>query len=219
MTKQVQHKNKLFLTLFAVMVLAGSLALPVEVKADSYSNEDNRKTLSVDKKLRSIWDSEYVDNISSSTRVFAEDGVIEFKVKITNTGTTNMKNIKVTDQLPPFLSLIFFPGTYDSTNNKVTWTIDELNAGHSQEFLIRAKVDKSENVHTITKETNVVTASVDGINEKDDAIYYIGNVGSTTTDNQVIVPETGNASLILETIGVVTAGISGLALRKKIRGF
>ena len=82
MTKQVQHKNKLFLTLFAVMVLAGSLALPVEVKADSYSNEDNRKTLSVDKKLRSVWDSEYVDNISSSTRVFAEDGVIEFKIKI-----------------------------------------------------------------------------------------------------------------------------------------
>ena len=219
MTKQVQYKNKLLLMLFAVMVLAGSLALPTAVRADSYSSEDNRKTLSVDKKLRSVWDSEYVDNISSSTRVFAEDGVIEFKIKITNTGTTNMKNIKVTDQLPPFLSLIFFPGTYDSTNNKVTWTIDELNAGHSQEFLIRAKIDKSENVFTVTKETNVVTATVDEISDKDDAVYYIGNVGSTSTDNQVIVPETGNAALILETIGVISAGISGLALRKKIRGY
>ena len=219
MTKQVQYKNKLLLMLFAVMVLAGSLALPTAVRADSYSSEDNRKTLSVDKKLRSVWDSEYVDNISSSTRVFAEDGVIEFKIKITNTGTTNMKNIKVTDQLPPFLSLIFFPGTYDSTNNKLTWTIDELNAGHSQEFLIRAKIDKSENVFTVTKETNVVTATVDEISDKDDAVYYIGNVGSTSANNQVIVPETGNASLILETIGVISAGISGLALRKKIRGY
>lgn len=219
MTKQVKHNKKLFLALFGAAVLAGSLASPVSVKADSYSNEDNRKTLSVDKKLRSIWDSEYVDNISSSTRVFAEDGILEFKIKITNTGTTNMKNIKVVDQLPPFLTLIFFPGTYNSTDNRVEWKIDELNAGHSQEFLIRAKIDKSENVYTVTKETNVVTATVDEISEKDDAVYYIGNTGSTSVDNQVIVPETGNAALVLETIGVVTAGISGLALRKKIRGY
>ena len=47
----------------------------------------------------------------------------------------------MTDQLPPFLKLIFFPGSYNKTDNKIEWTIDELNAGHSQEFLIRAKSD------------------------------------------------------------------------------
>lgn len=219
MSKQVKHNKKLFLAVTFAVLAMGSFSFPASVKADSYSSDDNRKTISVDKKLRSIWDSEYVDNISSSTRIFAEDQVVEFKIKVTNTGTTNMKNIKVTDELPPFLSLIFYPGTYDSTTNKVEWSIYELNAGNSQEFLVRAKIDKSEYVKTATKETNVVKVSVDGINEKDDAIYYIGNIGSTATDNQVIVPETGNASLLIETVGVVATGISGLALRKKIRGY
>jgi uncharacterized repeat protein (TIGR01451 family) len=203
----------LFLATTLVALVIGSSLNPTKVKADSYSSEDNRKTLSIDKKLRSIHSSEYVDNISSSTKVFIEDDILEFKVKITNTGTTKMKNIKVTDELPPFLKLIFFPGTYNSTDNKIEWTIDELNAGNSQEFLIRARIDKSEEVKTLAKETNVAKASVDGINEKDDATYYIG------TKSGVIVPETGSMDLVFQTIGVITAGISGLALRKKIRGY
>lgn len=203
----------LFLAVTLATLVAGYSLNPTKIKADSYSNEDNRKTLSIDKKLRSIFSSDYVDNISSSTKVFAQNDVVEFKIKITNTGTTKMKNIKVVDQLPPFLKLIFFPGTYNSTDNKIEWTIDELNAGNSQEFLIRAKIDKAENVTTIAKETNVAKANVDGIEEKDDATYYIG------TKSGVIVPETGSMDLVFQTIGVITAGISGLALRKKIRGF
>jgi uncharacterized repeat protein (TIGR01451 family) len=203
----------LFLAATLALLVVGSSLNPTKVKADSYSSEDNRKTLSIDKKLRSIFSSEYVDNISSSTKVFAQGEIVEFKIKVTNTGTTRMKNIKVTDELPPFLKLIFFPGTYNSTDNKIEWTIDELNAGNSQEFLVRAKIDKAENVKTLAKETNVAKASVDGINEKDDATYYIG------TRSGVIVPETGNPALVLETIGVITAGISGLALRRKIRGY
>ncbi|MCW1949725.1 MAG: DUF11 domain-containing protein [Candidatus Shapirobacteria bacterium] len=203
----------LFLAATLATLVVGSSLNPAKVKADSYSNEDNRKTLSIDKKLRSIHSSEYVDNISSSTKVFSQDDVVEFKIKVTNTGTTKMKNIKVVDELPPFLKLVFFPGTYNSTENKIEWTIDELDAGNSKDFLIRAKIDKAQEVKTLAKETNVAKASVDGINEKDDAIYYIG------TKSGVIVPETGSMDVIFQTIGVITAGISGLALRKKIRGF
>lgn len=208
-------KNKILSTIFLVALTAGSLIKPVFVKADSYSysNTDNRKTLSVDKKLRSIHSSEYVDNISSSNKVFYQNDVIEFKIKVTNTGTTNMKNIKVTDTLPPFLKLIFFPGSYNSTDNKVEWTIDELNAGHSQEFLIRAKIDKATEVKTLTKETNVATAKVDEVSEKDDATYYLGG------KDGVIIPETGSMDLVVQTISVIGLGLSGFALRKKIRGY
>lgn len=209
----MKQNKSLFLTATLAILVCGSLFAPVGVNADSYSSDDGRKTISVDKKLRSIHSSEYVDNISSSTKVFTNQDVIEFKIKVTNTGTTNMKNIKVTDQLPPFLKLVFFPGTYNSTDNKVEWTIDELNAGNSKEFFIRARIDKAENVKTLAKETNVVKVSVDDINEKDDATYYIG------TKSGVIVPETGSMDLVIETVGVITAGISGLALRKKIRGY
>jgi LPXTG-motif cell wall-anchored protein len=129
-----------------------------------------------------------------------------------------MRNIKVTDTLPPFLKLIFFPGTYNSTDNKIEWTIDELNAGNSQEFLIRAKIDKATEVTALTKETNVALASVDEINEKDDATYYIGK-GNVATESAVVLPETGSLALVFETIGVIGVGLSGLALRKKVRGY
>jgi len=211
-------KNKLLLTAIFGFLMIGSLFEPSIVKADSYSNDDNRKTLSIDKKIRSLNWSYFIDNISTNKKVFKNGELIEFKIKVTNTGTTNMKNIKVVDTLPPFLKLVFFPGSYDTTNNKIQWTIDELNAGNSQEFLVRAKIDKANEVNTLTKETNVALASVDEINEKDDATYYIGK-GSVATESAVVLPETGSLALVFETIGVVGVGLSGLALRKKIRGF
>jgi len=210
-------KNKLLIAILAAISLFVVIK-PVSVMADSYSNNDNRKTLSIDKKIRSLNWNYYVDNISSAKKIFRNEEIVEFKIKVTNTGTTNMKNIKVTDKLPPFLKLIFFPGTYNSTDNKIEWTINELNAGNSQEFLVRAKIDKANEVNTLTKETNVALVSVDEINEKDDSIYYIKN-GTASAESTVELPETGSIALVLETIGAIGVGISGLALRKKIRGF
>jgi len=212
--------SKLFLFLLLIS-LFGVLINPKNVKADSYSSDD-QKTISIDKKLRSIHDSKYVDNISSSTRTFRNGDVVEFFVKVTNSGDTKLKNIKVTDNLPPFLKLIFYPGSYNSTDNKVEWTIDELNAGHSQEFLIRAKIDKATEVKTLTRETNVASVRVDELGARDDATYYILHKEVSTVEDgkgEIIVPVTGSGTLIFETIGVISAGLTGLALRKKIRGY
>jgi uncharacterized repeat protein (TIGR01451 family) len=81
--------------------------------------------LSIDKKVRDINWNYYLDNISTATKVFNNGEIVEFKIKVTNTGTTNMRNIKVRS-ITPFLKLIFYPGTYDSTNNKVDWTMMSL---------------------------------------------------------------------------------------------
>lgn len=220
--------NKKYSNILFAVLMAGlfgiNLINPIVVKADAYSSDD-QKTISIDKKLRSIHDLKYVDNISSTTRTFKNGDVLEFFVKVTNTGDTNLKNVKVTDNLPPFLKLIFFPGTFNSTDNKIEWTIDELNAGHSQEFLIRAKIDKATEVKTLTKETNVASARVDELGARDDATYYILHKGTTSTTvtpdgkGEIIIPVTGSGTLVLETIGVISMGLSGLALRKKIRGF
>ncbi len=217
--------NKNYSKFFLMVLLSGfvgfQLISPMRVMADSYSNDD-LKTISIDKKLRYINDNKYVDNISSSIRTFRNGDMIEFYVEVTNSGDTNLKNIKVIDNLPPFLKLIFYPGTYNSTDNKVEWTIYELNPGHSQKFLIRAKIDKATEVKTLTKETNVASVSVDELSARDDATYYILHVGSTVKPDgkgEIIIPVTGSGTLVLETIGVVSMGLSGLALRKKIRGY
>lgn len=212
--KYIKSNKQKFLMTFIIMLLAFvALIKPQGTLADSYSNNDEDKTISIDKKIRSIKDDIYVDNIPSTTRIFYQNDVIEFKIKVTNTGDVDLKNITVVDNLPPFLKLIFYPGTYDSVNNKIEWKIDSLNAGDSQRFLIRAKIDKAQYVNVITKETNVATVSVDGDVQKDDAIYYIGGRSGVT------IPDTGSMDLIIQTGVIVSLGFVGLAIRKKIRGY
>jgi uncharacterized repeat protein (TIGR01451 family) len=210
--KQVEHKFlSIVMAITALAVLFLSLN-PIKVNAESYS-DNNQKMISIDKKVRSIHDSSYVDNIASSTKVFYQDDVIEFQIKVTNTGDNTLKNIKVTDQLPPFLKLIFYPGTYDSANNKIDWTIDQLNAGNSQDFLVRAKIDQVKDVKTLTKETNTSSVSVDELGAKDDASYFIAAGGG------VSIPNTGDTSLPIKTGIVITLGLAGFLVRKKVRGY
>lgn len=208
--KQVEHKNIVFFLVSAVLTVLLSSLFSIKANAYSYSN-DSEKTISIDKKIRSLKSSEYFDNISASEKVFYENDSVEFKIIVKNTGDGVLKNIKVVDYLPPFLKLVFYPGSFDKTNNKVEWTIDELNAGDSQEFLIRAKINNSKAVKTQTKETNVAQVCVDEICDKDDAIYYIGN--------GVSIPNTGSSDIILKTILVLTLVGSGMAFRKYSRGY
>lgn len=208
--KQVKHKIISVALIVAAMVILFSSLMPIMAGAESYSDE-NEKSIILDKKLRSIHDEEYKDNILSSEKIFYEDDIIEFKIRIENSGDSTLKNIKVTDKLPPFLKIIFNPGSYNETDNTVEWTIDELKAGHSQEFLIRAKIDQSKDVYTLTKETNVAEACVDEICDKDDAIYYIGD--------GVSIPNSGDASLLIKTGIVISGALAGFVLRKKARGY
>jgi len=208
--KQVEHKNIVFFLVSAVLTVLLSSLFPIKANAYSYSN-DSEKTISIDKKIRDLKSSEYQDNISASEKVFYENDSVEFKIIVKNTGDGVLKNIKVVDYLPPFLKLVFYPGNFDETNNKVEWTIGELNAGDSQEFLIRAKINNSKAVRTQTKETNVAQVCVDEICDKDDAIYYIGN--------GVSIPNTGSSDIILKTMIVLTLVGSGIAFRKYSRGY
>lgn len=208
--KQVEHKNIVFFLVSAVLTVLFSSLFSIKANAYSYSN-DSEKTISIDKKIRDLKSSEYQDNISASEKVFYENDSVEFKIIVKNTGDGVLKNIKVVDYLPPFLKLVFYPGNFDETNNKVEWTIGELNAGDSQEFLIRAKINNSKAVRTQTKETNVAQVCVDEICDKDDAIYYIGN--------GVSIPNTGSSDIILKTMIVLTLVGSGIAFRKYSRGY
>lgn len=208
--KQVEHKNIVFVLILAALAVLFSSLFSVTAKATSYSS-DEEKTISIDKKLRSTNDSEYQDNISASERIFYEDDLVEFKIIVENTGDMVLKNIKVTDSLPPFLKLIFYPGNFDETNNKVEWTIDELQAGESKDYLIRGKIDQSENVKTQTKETNVAQVCVDEICDKDDAVYYIGN--------GVSIPNTGDTSLLIKTGIILSLASGGFLFRKYARGY
>lgn len=206
----MKHKIlNLTTTLAALAVLSLSLAKPTEIKAQ-YSTTETKKEISIDKTIRGIGDTQYFDNIESSRKVFYENDVIEFKIKVENTGNQDLVNIKASDKLPNNLTLIFFPGTYNSNERLIEWTIDRLSPGEHKEYLVRAKVTDVTEIKSIVSRTNNAKACSDNTCDDDNASYFIGK--ST-------VPATGAGDLIVKTIGIVTLVASGLALRKYARGY
>ncbi|MEI8067698.1 MAG: hypothetical protein WCG91_01960 [Candidatus Shapirobacteria bacterium] len=206
-------KNKILsisIAVVALIILALSLVKPTKANAQYYSQGENKKEVSVDKKLRSIDGSQYVDNIEASKRTFFEKDVLEFQIKVENIGNQTLNNINVKDMLPKYLGLIFNPGNFNKDNNTVEWTIDKLDPGQSKDYLIRVKIQNSTQLNVLTKETNNVEVKVDGLSDSDNASYFIGKSE---------VPKTGNSALIIQTALVLGLGTGGFYLRKFVRGF
>jgi len=206
----VKHNiKKLTSILTALAILTLSLIKPFGIEAQ-YSTTESKKEISVDKTIRSISDTQYFDNIGSNKKIFYENDVIEFKIKVENTGNQDLVNIKATDKLPKNLTLIFLPGTYNSNTGLIEWTIDRLSPGESKEYLVRAKITDTTEITSIISRTNNVKACADNTCDEDNASYFIG---------KPTVPATGASDLIVKTVAIVTLVASGLALRKYARGF
>ncbi len=205
----MEHKIlNISFALGAMAILFLSLFNPS--RAYGYNDTQVEGKLSVDKKLRSIYDDQYVDNIESSQKTFFEKDVVEFQINIKNIWTETVYNINVKDILPKHLSLIFYPGKFDNDQYIVEWDIDRLEAGETKTFLIRAKVNDSEKLNVLTKETNKAEACGGGTCNADYASYFIGKVS---------VPATGASDIILKTGLVASATGLGFWLRKKARGY
>ncbi|MFA6368924.1 MAG: hypothetical protein WCX20_00900, partial [Candidatus Shapirobacteria bacterium] len=84
--------------LTAIAILTLSLFNPLKVRG--YYPNDVKRELSIDKKIRSIGDTQYFDNIESSRKTFFERDTIEFQIKIENIGNQTLNDIKVKDSLP-----------------------------------------------------------------------------------------------------------------------
>lgn len=206
----MEHKILNFsLILGAIAILFLSLFNPTRAFG-YYNSTDSAQIISVDKKVRSIGDTQYYDNIEASNKTFYEKDVIEFQIKIENIRTEVIYNINVKDILPKYLSLIFYPGTFDDDQYIVEWNIDKLEAGESKTYLIRATINNSSKLNALTKETNKAEACGGGKCDVDNASYFIGKAS---------IPATGVSDIVLKT-GLV-ASIAGLGFwfRKKARGY
>jgi len=194
------------------LLLAGLvfLASTTPINAQYYGGGDDTAQLILDKKLRSFPGSEFRDNIDKTVKVFYEDNLVEFSVLIKNSGNVCLNDIRVTDQLPANLSLIFHPGEFDDQDNKLVWQIDSLAVGEEKTYLIRAKVNDTNTVELNSQRCNKAEAWVGDISDSDTACYFIGGME---------VPGTGNAGLWVQTILVVLVGSGGWVLRKYARGY
>lgn len=186
------------------------LSLFNPTQAFGYNDSDNTKTISIDKKVRSIDDSQYYDNIESSKKTFFEKDTIEFQIEVKNIGTEIVYNINIKDMLPKYLSLVFNPGKFDNDQDIVEWNIDKLEANESKTFLIRATINDSTKLNVTTKQTNKAEACGAGQCDNDTASYFIG---------KATVPATGASDIAVKTILVTLLAAGGFSLRKFVREY
>jgi hypothetical protein len=210
----VEHKIFSFLsTLSLVLLSLGWLNKPTTIWAQYYGGNEVKKSIVIDKKLRPIKDFKFYDNLDRGQKVFVEGNFIDFKIDIENSGTEKLDKVEIKDILPKYLELVFYPGSYDPTNNVISWSIINFNPGESKTYLIRARIKGltgSENTITVNKLVNRSEVRSGDLFDSDTAFYY---VQTKTT------PSTGNENIILQTILVVSTAIGALGVRKLARGY
>jgi len=207
----VEHKIVSISFVFgAIAILFLSLFSPFKAYGQYYSQNGDDKEISIDKKIRSIGDTQYFDNIEASRKTFFEKDVIEFQIKVENIGNETLNNIKVKDTLPKYLALIFYPGTFDEKQNSVEWFIDKLDPGQNKTYLVRAKIQDTTRINFLTKQTNRSEAKVDELSDSDNASYFIG---------RTTVPVAGVSNIAIKTILVALTAGSGFYFRKLARGY
>lgn len=168
---------------------------------------------------------DFVDNFTINDQKLSGGQTVNFKIVITNTGDTTLKNLTVVDTFPQFLNFTAGNGTFNSNNKTLTFVIDSLDAGKSAEFVISAKASEEKDLPNgsgVTCTTNNVLATDStGSQGSDNAQVCIQkNVLAAAAAPQVFekvptkqIPATGPELYSL--IGLIPAGLGGIYLRRK----
>ncbi len=178
----------------------------------------------IDKKvLQPTKGGTFVDNLSITDTHFQPGSDVAFQITVNNTGDKSIDTLTVVDTLPSFLTFISGPGTFNSSNNTITYSISNLGTGASnQQSFVTKLLDSSKLPQnpTVTCMTNSVNANDNNGNSATDTSgLCVENPVSTpapkifTTVPPKSIPNTGPE--ILPLLGLIPAGLSGLILRKK----
>lgn len=173
------------------------------------------QSLLLDKTVQNPGNGAFVDNVQLFDYAFLADQSVVYRLRIENTSNTQLTNIVVTDVLPENLRFIAGPGTYDQTNNTLTFTIAVLNAGSSRTFDVHAKVASIAELPTDQStfcRSNSATAKSGNASDSDTAQICIEKKVLDTP----ALPTTGPGANMLLALGLIGVFIAGqrLALKK-----
>lgn len=179
------------------------------------------KQLSLDKKVKNPSTGVMVENLTLNDPKYKPGETVTFEVTVTNTGNTNFGSVAVTDTLPDYLEFVSGPGSYNSSNKQLSYTIINLNAGASDRQQVNARVvsasslpaDKNTLCEPEFHLTNFAKAKADSSEASDTAKFCIQKqvIGVTA------VPKTGASEIVLASLGMF--GAFGYVILKKTRKY
>lgn len=165
----------------------------------------------------------FVNNLGINDPKFAQLQTVSFEIVITNTGSENIATLNVVDTLPQFVTFVSGPGTFNSSNQTLSFTISNLGVGQSQTVFIDTKVVASGNLPA-NQATTCMTNNVNANDNNGDT----GNASSNFCVQQTVLgasqpvlpvptvkttPATGPEMLPLALL--FPGALGGLFLRRK----
>ena len=202
--------KKLFAT-FSLLLL-GLIFLAWSVEAYIYEEEVPLRQIIVDKQIKTASMTEWQDNLPASQIVLKEGELLEFNIKVKNSGDQELKNIQITDKLPDYWRFIFGPAQ-PNENREINWQIEKLAAGEEKTFRLRGQIKGLESVKTegtfcLMNKIRVETET--GEIDEDQASFCLLRLKKT--------PPTGSSNLIWGSLVLGLVALTGIGLRKFGRG-
>lgn len=180
-------------------------------------------SISITKNVFNPATNAFVHDLGTNDPNFRPGDSVTFQITVTNTGTTNLGSIHITDTLPSLMTFGQGPGVFNAGTNAITFTLSSLPAGQAQTFTFSTLVfDVSrfpENQDTQCL-TNLAVATVDsdGTNSQDSSQFCIFHplVQTLATTSAVVpAPSTGTDARMF--LLLIPAGFTGIALNKYVR--
>jgi len=178
--------------------------------------EDEIRKLEVDLKAKGFAQTDWSDNLYSSSIIFAPGDKFQLQVTVKNLGNRNQTWIQLTPKLPSSV-------TSDSSLN---FKVPQISAGESYVKNVTLTVaDKTKLQKALTKSDMSLSAKSEIGTQASDTLYFYtsnGNLGTGATSvgsTTPILPKTGPEGVLLGTILSLTGAFGALRLRKIARGY
>ena len=202
-------KFLLAITFLILILLVNKAAL-----ASTY--EEEHRDILLDKKVKATSQQYWHENLSSQTITFTSENETEFKIWIKNNGNRELKNIKIVDNLPHYLTLTTEVGSYNKDNRQIEWKVDTLSVNEEKEFYFRARINQANDLpqgQLFCLINKAEARAESGQSDSDTAQFCI----DTRILGVAILPEAGNNTLIA-TIFATSIIAIGFLTRKIGRG-
>ena len=161
-----------------------------------------------------------VQKTTTNGSIFSMSQTVNFQITITNTGSQTISSLNVVDTFPQFLNFVSGPGTFNSSNNTLTYVVNNLNAGQSQSVTVSGKISNSDVPAGICLLNNVYAIDNNGSSNTASSQFCIQNVVNVTPAPVILpvakvktTPATGPEMLPL--LALIPGALGGLFLRKK----
>lgn len=212
--------------LFGLLLLGFASFLPTKAYADCTQIYGGGQTctsysFSLQKFVQVPGQSNFVNNLSINDPKYNLSQTVNFEIVVTNTGSNYISSVTIVDTFPQFVSFVSGPGSFNNSNNTLTFVVNNLNAGQSQTINLSGKIASTNVPQGITCVVNQA-AGTDNNGDTNTASSQlcITNVANVTPTPVLLpvaqiktTPPTGPEMLPL--FALIPGALSGLYLRRK----